>query len=65
MHPDPNKAADIANKILRGGNPGAIPVQVPEKIILVVNQDTAKLIGVSFYDSFLKRADIVIENKAP
>src|SRR3989338_2134344 len=59
------QSADIANKILRGGNPGAIPVQVPEKIILVVNQDTAKLIGVSFNDSFLKRADIVIENKAP
>ncbi|MEK7156853.1 MAG: ABC transporter substrate-binding protein [Patescibacteria group bacterium] len=59
------QSADIANKILRGGNPGNIPVQVPERLILVINQDTAKLIGVSFSDSFLKKADIVIQNKAP
>jgi len=57
------QSADIANKILRGGNPGNIPVQVPEKLILVVNQDTARAIGVTFSESFLKKADIVIEKK--
>lgn len=59
------QSADIANKILRGGNPGTIAVQVPERLILVVNEDTARAIGVTFGESFLKKADIVIRNKAP
>ena len=58
------QSADIANKILRGGNPGDISVQIPEKLILVVNKDTARAMGITFSDSFLKNADIVIENKA-
>ena len=55
------QSADIANKILRGGNAGDIAVQIPEKLILVINKDTAKAMGIVISETFLKKADIVIE----
>src|SRR3989344_5217393 len=57
------QSADIANKILRGGNPGDIPVQIPEKLILVVNEDTAQAMGIKFGDAFLKKADVIVGDK--
>ena len=59
------QSADIANKILRGGNPGDIPVQIPEKLILVVNEDTAQAMGIKFGDAFLKKADVIVGDKTP
>ena len=55
------QSADIANKILRGGKVAGIAVQMPEKLILVVNKETARKIGVTFSNAFLKKADVVIE----
>jgi putative ABC transport system substrate-binding protein len=54
-------AADYVNKILRGGNPGDIPVAQPTKFDLIVNLKTAKTIGLAIANSFLLRADEVIE----
>lgn len=55
------RAADFVDKILRGAKPAEMPVQQPVKFDLIVNLKTAKALGLTISESFLLRADEVIE----
>jgi putative tryptophan/tyrosine transport system substrate-binding protein len=51
----------FVTKLLRGGNPADMPIEQPTKFELVVNLGTAKALGIALPESFLLRADQVIE----
>jgi putative tryptophan/tyrosine transport system substrate-binding protein len=54
-------AASYVDRMLRGAKVGELPVQFPTRFRLIVNLKTAKAIGLTIPETFLLRADEVIE----
>jgi putative ABC transport system substrate-binding protein len=55
------RVASYVDRILRGTNPGELPIQAPIKYELVINLKTAKTLGLDVPDKLLALADEVIE----
>ena len=55
------RLADDVHQILKGANPGDIPIYQASKFELLMNQKTAKAFALTLPSSLLARADEVIE----
>jgi putative ABC transport system substrate-binding protein len=55
-----HRAVAYVDKIIKGANPADLPVEQPTRLKLVLNQKTAKALGLTFPQTLIVSADEVI-----
>ena len=55
------RSAGFVDKILKGANPGELPVELPTKYELAINLATAKALGLTISASLRTKADRLVE----
>lgn len=60
---DGKQSASLLDKVLKGTQPGQLPIERPKQHQLILNLDTAKEIGVKFSPEALSRADQLVGKK--
>ena len=54
-----DRAAGLADRILKGANPAELPLELPTRLKLSINLKTAQALGLEFPESIVLRADDV------
>ena len=55
-----HRAADMADRILKGARPAEMPVEQPTTFELVINAQAAEALGITLHPALLTRADTVL-----
>jgi putative ABC transport system substrate-binding protein len=55
------RAAGYVDRLLRGETPSNLPVEQPARLLLSINLNTARSLGIALPEALLLRADRLIE----